>query len=65
MLPYQAVAMDYAGYQRQGVPGGHMGMGMSATPFGHSWLVPTQDICGVPYKTNQPPGMQTQPLEPG
>ncbi|XP_055376711.1 protein trachealess [Condylostylus longicornis] len=69
MLPYQAVAMDYAaaGYQRQpgtGIPGGpmthHMGslgmagvgvsVGSVGSPFTHSWLVPTQDLCAVPYK---------------
>lgn len=65
MLPYQAVAMDYTGYQRQGhqaggVPGvgggsGHMGMGSlgmgGGPPFSHSWLVPTQDLCASsPYK---------------
>lgn len=79
MLPYQAVAMDYAGYQRQptpGHPGGHMvgSLGMPAVPFTHSWMVPTQDLCGMsPYNKmpnqHQPgaPGMhgQQQPIEPG
>lgn len=75
MLPYQAVAMDYTGYQRQGagVPGGHMGMGalgMGGPPFTHSWLVPTQDLCAVPYKQlpnqHQNSGMHAQQsLEPG
>lgn len=75
MLPYQAVAMDYGGYQRQGPSsGGHMGMqmgalgmGVGAPPFTHSWLMPTQDLCGVPYKQmqNQHPHMQPQQLEPG
>lgn len=57
MLPYQGVALDYAGYQRQssGVPGGPMGMGplgmsVGGPPFTHSWLVPTQELCAVPYK---------------
>ncbi|XP_075161480.1 LOW QUALITY PROTEIN: PAS domain-containing protein trachealess [Haematobia irritans] len=82
MLPYQAVAMDYAGYQRQqtpGHPGSHMApmgsLGMPAVgagPFTHSWLVPTQDLCAVPY--NKMPNQhhhhhqgqhQPQPLEPG
>lgn len=75
MLPYQAVAMDYGGYQRQGpASGGHMGMGalgmgVGAPPFTHSWLVPPQDLCGVPYKQmpNQHPNsvMHPQQLEPG
>lgn len=75
MLPYQAVAMDYGGYQRQGpATGGHMGMGalgmgVGAPPFTHSWLVPPQDLCGVPYKQmpNQHPNsvMHPQQIEPG
>ncbi|XP_043071497.1 protein trachealess [Drosophila grimshawi] len=79
MLPYQAVAMDYAGYQRQptpGHPGSHMvgSLGMSAVPFSHSWMVPTQDLCGMPPYNKMPnqhqpgvPGMhgQQQPIEPG
>lgn len=73
MLPYQAVAMDYGGYQRQGpATGGHMGMGLGmgvgAPPFTHSWLVPPQDLCGVPYgkqMPNQHPHMQPQQIEPG
>ncbi|XP_061392028.1 protein trachealess isoform X1 [Musca vetustissima] len=79
MLPYQAVAMDYAGYPRQqtpGHPGSHMApMGSLGMPtvgagaFTHSWLVPTQDLCAVPY--NKMPNQhhhqqhQPQPLEPG
>lgn len=54
MLPYQAVAMDYAvssGLQRQ-TP---MGLGINPA-FTHSWFVPA-DLC-VPYK-------QTPLLEPG
>uniref|UniRef100_A0A6P4EFR7 Protein trachealess isoform X3 n=1 Tax=Drosophila rhopaloa TaxID=1041015 RepID=A0A6P4EFR7_DRORH len=82
MLPYQAaVAMDYAGYQRQptpGHPGSHMAtmgsLGMPAVPFTHSWMVPTQDLCAMPPYNKMPghqqppgPGMhaQQQPLEPG
>ncbi|XP_039488913.1 protein trachealess isoform X3 [Drosophila santomea] len=82
MLPYQAaVAMDYAGYQRQptpGHPGSHMAtmgsLGMPAVPFTHSWMVPTQDLCAMPPYNKmgghqQPPGAgmhaQQQPLEPG
>ena len=72
MLPYQAVAMDYGGYQRQGpATGGHMGMGalgmgVGAPPFTHSWLVPPQDLCGVPYGKQMPnQHMQPQQLEPG
>lgn len=66
--------MDYAGYQRQGPSsGGHMGMGalgMGGPPFTHSWLVPTQDLCAVPYKQmpNQHPNSVMHPqqaLEPG
>lgn len=77
MLPYQAMAMDYTGYQRQGaggVGGGHMGMGalgmgVGGPPFTHSWLVPTQDLCAVPYKQmpnqHQNTTMHPQQLEPG
>lgn len=82
MLPYQAaVAMDYAGYQRQptpGHPGSHMAtmgsLGMPAVPFSHSWMVPTQDLCAMPPYNKMPghqqppgPGMhaQQQPIEPG
>lgn len=56
MLPYQAVAMDYAvssGFQRQ-TP---IGLGVNINPaFTHSWFVPA-DLC-VTYK-------QTPLLEPG
>lgn len=81
MLPYQAVAMDYAGYQRQptpGHPGNHMSAmgslsmpGVAAGPFTHSWLVPTQDLCAMPYgkmtSQHQTGGMHgpQQPIEPG
>ena len=79
MLPYQAVAMDYTGYQRQSggpVTGGHMGMGpigmsVGGPPFTHSWLVPTQDLCAVPYKQSMPNQHQNttmhsqQTIEPG
>ncbi|CAG9759323.1 unnamed protein product [Ceutorhynchus assimilis] len=62
MLPYQAVAMDYAvtsGFQRH--PTAHhqspIGLGVNINPaFTHSWFVPA-DLC-VPYK-------QTPLLEPG
>lgn len=59
MLPYQhPVTMDYSGYQRQGpggVPGPPMGMGalgmsVGGPSFPHSWFVPSQDLCAVPYK---------------
>ncbi|KAJ8986238.1 hypothetical protein NQ317_009944 [Molorchus minor] len=57
MLPYQAVAMDYAvssGFQRHQPP---IGLGVNINPaFTHSWFVPA-DLC-VPYK-------QTPLLEPG
>lgn len=65
MLPYQAVAMDYAvasagfhhHHQRQGVVPGVMGLGSPA--FTHSWFVqPTADLCR-PTTTNQ------SHLEPG
>lgn len=56
MLPYQAVAMDYAvtsTFQRQ-TP---MGLGVNINPaFTHSWFVPA-DLC-VPYK-------KTPLIEPG
>lgn len=73
MLPYQSVAMDYAGYQRQPPNAGHMsmGLGMSVTgpAFTHSWLMPTQDLCAMQYNKlpnqHQNAMMQQQPLEPG
>lgn len=76
MLPYQAVAMDYAGYQRQPTSSmasshmqmGPLGMSVGGPPFTHSWLVPTQDLCAVPYKqmSNQHPNsMMQQAIEPG
>lgn len=56
MLPYQAVAMDYAvtsTFQRQ-TP---IGLGVNINPaFTHSWFVPA-DLC-VPYK-------KTPLIEPG
>lgn len=62
MLPYQAVAMDYAvssSFQRQ-TPiglGVGVGVGVNINPaFTHSWFVPA-DLC-VPYK-------QSPVLEPG
>lgn len=71
MLPYQAVAMDYGGYQRQGAST-NMGMGAFGGPaFTHSWLVPPQDLCGVPYGKqmgNQHPNSVMHPqqsIEPG
>lgn len=75
MIPYQAVAMDYAGYQRQtpsssGHMGMSLGMGVGGPAFTHSWLVPTQDLCAVPYKQmpNQHQNSVMHPqqsLEPG
>lgn len=76
MIPYQAVTMDYSGYQRQGPSsGGHMGMsalgmGVGGSPFTHSWLMPPQDLCGVGYKQmpNQHPNAvmhSQQTIEPG
>lgn len=93
MLPYQAVAMDYTGYQRQqhhhqaagvGMPPsapGHMGMASALgiagpSPFGHSWLMPSQDMCGTsPYGKQMNgqhsgggpggPGAMQQPQDPG
>lgn len=76
MLPYQAVAMDYTGYQRQqqhhaGMPSvsaaGHMGhmagaLGIAGpSPFAaHSWLMPTQDMCGSSPYGKQMPGQGGQ-----
>ncbi|XP_050314119.1 protein trachealess isoform X2 [Anthonomus grandis grandis] len=64
MLPYQAVAMDYAvtsGFQRH--PTTHqspIGIGVNINPaFTHSWFVPA-DLC-VPYK--QTPLLETGILE--
>lgn len=82
MLPYQAMAMDYASYQRQannGPPTGPPGpphpsmlsMSMGGPSFTHSWLVPPQDLCAVPYKQmpNQHPNSampsNQQLIEPG
>ncbi|XP_045481440.1 protein trachealess isoform X3 [Harmonia axyridis] len=60
MLPYQAVAMDYAvspGFQRHQPP---IGLGVNINPaFTHSWFVPA-DLC-VPYK--QTPLLETGILE--
>lgn len=52
MLPYSAVAaIDYAAYQsRPGLSSNGAPLGAS---FTHSWLVPTQDLCGVNFKPNQ------------
>jgi hypothetical protein len=52
MLPYSAVAaIDYAAYQSR--PGLSSAINNGAS-FTHSWLVPTQDLCGVNFKPNQP-----------
>ena len=68
MMPYSSITnLDYANYQRAGP------LGMPAgAPFSHSWLVPTQDLCGVsPYNQlpNQHHSMDMlsdqQLLEPG
>lgn len=69
MLPYSAVAMDYANYQRHAggpVNGGPIGMSIGGPPsFTHSWLVPPQDLCGMAqYKTNAP-NMQQPPIDSG
>jgi hypothetical protein len=46
MLPYSAVAaIDYAAYQSR--PAGNNG-----GSFAHSWLVPTQEMCGANFKPN-------------
>lgn len=51
MLPYSAVAaIDYAAYQSR--PGLSSAINNGAS-FTHSWLVPTQDLCGVNFKPNQ------------
>lgn len=49
MLPYSAVALDYAAYQSR--PG--LSSAGNGASFTHSWLVPTQDLCGVNFKPNQ------------
>lgn len=83
MLPYQAVAMEY-GYQRQTsashggghlAPMGSLAMGpVGGGPFqAHSWLMPAQDLCTVPYNKisnhqHQPGSVlhqQPQTIEPG
>lgn len=70
MLPYSAVAMDYANYQRAAGPGpttGPIGMSIGGPPsFTHSWLVPPpQDLCGMSqYKTNAP-NLQQPPIDSG
>lgn len=76
MLPYSAMAaMDYAAYQQRElspVSGAPMGMSVGgSSSFTHSWLVPTQDLCAVPYKhlsnQQQNAAMQSnqQNIEPG
>lgn len=61
MLPYQAMAMDYAvtsSFQRHPGNAVNMNMNMNMNPaFTHSWFVPA-DLC-VPFKPSQPL------LEPG
>jgi hypothetical protein len=59
MLPYSAgmAAIDYAGYSS--APMGTLGINVGNTSITHSWLVPTQDLCAVPYK------QQNQQIEPG
>uniref|UniRef100_A0A336L9I2 CSON006553 protein n=1 Tax=Culicoides sonorensis TaxID=179676 RepID=A0A336L9I2_CULSO len=70
MLPYSAVAMDYANYQRHAagppVTSGTIGMSIGGPPsFTHSWLVPSQDLCGMAqYKTNAPT-LQQPPIDSG
>lgn len=50
MLPYSAVAaIDYAAYQSR--PG--LSSASNGASFTHSWLVPTQDLCGINFKPNQ------------
>lgn len=50
MLPYSAVAaIDYAAYQSR--PG--LSAASNGASFTHSWLVPTQELCGVNFKPNQ------------
>lgn len=63
MLPYSAVAMDYANhYQRHAaVPTTTLSIGPGPT-FSHSWLVPPQDLCGMTYKQSAP---QQPPLDSG
>jgi neuronal PAS domain-containing protein 1/3 len=57
MLPYPGAGLDYANFHRQGMSVGSqmasmgtIGMNVGASSFTHSWLVPTQDLCAVPYK---------------
>ena len=61
MLPYQAMAMDYAvtsSFQRHPGNAVNMNMNMNMNPaFTHSWFMPA-DLC-VPFKPSQPL------LEPG
>lgn len=52
MLPYSAVAIDYAAYQSRPGLSSSNGAPLGAS-FTHSWLVPTQDLCGVNFKPNQ------------
>jgi hypothetical protein len=53
MLPYSAVAaIDYAAYQSRPGLSASNGAPLGAS-FTHSWLVPTQDLCGVNFKPNQ------------
>lgn len=57
MLPYSAVAMDYANhYQRHPGAVSTSALGIGPGPaFTHSWLMPPQDFSGMGYKQNAPP----------
>lgn len=68
MLPYSAVAMDYANYQRHAGPptSGPIGMSIGGPPsFTHSWLVPPQDLCGMAQYKNNGQNMQQPPIDTG
>lgn len=52
MLPYPgSSAIDLASFHHVPTSMQSMGtLGMNPSSFTHSWLVPTQDLCAVPYK---------------
>lgn len=58
MLPFSA-AIDYAAYQSRPPANGASSLGSTFS----SWLVPTQDVCGVNFMPTQQ--QSQQPLDTG
>lgn len=64
MLPFTAVAIDYAAYQsRPGLPAIGSSTAAAAVAFTHSWLVPNEEFV-VNFKADDQHQAQ-QPLDPG